>query len=162
MFHYFTSSLALAYVSWLVGMLVNSWLQKTSYYQKWSNLNFITSKPVNRYLGLSGFKWIVKNTFFKYLNQKIKIEGKLEPTTLQTLRKEMTFSEISHLIGFVFVSFFAVYQLAKGAFIFALIIMLVNTFMNMYPSLLQQENKRRIDRLLKVAERSQLASAGPL
>ena len=162
MFHYFTSSLALAYVSWLVGMLVNSWLQKTSYYQKWSNLNFITSKPVNRYLGLSGFKWIVKNTFFKYLNQKIKIEGKLEPTTLQTLRKEMTFSEISHLIGFVFVSFFAVYQLAKGAFLFALIITLVNIFMNMYPSLLQQENKRRIDRLLKVAERSQLASAGLL
>ena len=74
----------------------------------------------------------------------------------------MTFSEISHLIGFVFVSFFAVYQLAKGAFLFALIITLVNIFMNMYPSLLQQENKRRIDRLLKVAERSQLASAGLL
>ena len=162
MLHHFTSSLALAYVSCLVGMLVDSWLQKTSYYQKWSNLNFITSKSVNRYLGLSGFKWIVKNTFFKYLNQKIKIEGKLEPTTLQTLRKEMTFSEISHLIGFVFVSFFAVYQLAKGAFLFALIITLVNIFMNMYPSLLQQENKRRIDRLLKVAERSQLASAGLL
>ena len=61
----------------------------------------------------------------------------------------MTLAEISHLIGFVFVTFFAVYKSLTNNLLFGLIIMAVNTLMNLYPSLLQQENKRRIDKLIK-------------
>ena len=136
-------------MSWIVGMILNSILMKTEYYKNLSNLNIIASKTLNKKIGLDFFKWIVKNTPFKYFNQKLKLKTKIGMTELNVLRKEMTLSEISHLIGFGFVSIFAIIKLANTEYLFALFIMIANTLMNLYPSLLQQENKRRIDRLIK-------------
>lgn len=143
----FIFGISMSVISWIVGMILNSVLIKTDYYKKFSNLNFITSKKLNKIIGIKYFKWIVKNTFFKFFNQKIKVEHK--KTDLTEIRNEMTFSEISHLIGFVFVIFFAVYKSFSVNIIFGLTMMIGNVLMNLYPSLLQQENKRRIDKLIK-------------
>jgi len=129
-----------------VGMILNSILMKTVYYDKLSNLNFIRSKDLYNKIGLKPFKWIVKNTFFKFFNQKIKLENQNDD--LNEIRKEMTFSEISHLIGFTFVTIFAFYKIFSVGLIFGLTMMIPNTLMNLYPSLLQQQNKRRIDSLI--------------
>jgi ABC-type protease/lipase transport system fused ATPase/permease subunit len=94
-------------------------------------------------------KWIVKNTPFKYLNQKLQLKNKIEKADLHQLRQEMTSSEIDHLIGFVFVAAFALVKFYKTEWLFGLTIMAVNILMNLNPSLLQQQNKRRIDRLIK-------------
>jgi len=133
----------------MVGMIVNEVLRKKEYYKNLSNLNLIKSKTLNKRIGLGVFKWIVKNTFFKYFNQKLKLKNKMEKTDLNGLLKEMTFAEISHLIGFGFVTIFALVKLINGNYLFALIFMIVNMLLNLYPSLLQQENKRRIERLIK-------------
>ena len=93
------------------------------------------------------FKWIVTNTFFKFFNQNIKVKSK--GTDLTEVRKAMTVAEVSHLIGFLFVTFFAVYKSFTHHLLFGIIIMVFNVLMNLYPSLLQQENKRRIDKLIK-------------
>ncbi|MHA8061487.1 hypothetical protein PQG22_09440 [Aquirufa beregesia] len=61
----------------------------------------------------------------------------------------MTHAEIGHLLGFIFVSIFALVKFYKTEWYFGLTIMGVNIFMNLYPCLLQQQNKRRIDRLIK-------------
>jgi hypothetical protein len=61
----------------------------------------------------------------------------------------MTLSEISHLIGFIFVMLVAIYQSFAVNILFGVIMMIPNVLMNLYPSLLQQENKRRIDRLIR-------------
>jgi len=148
---YLTFSISIAFISWIVGLIFNSLLMKTKYYKNVSNLNIITSKTLNKNIGIGLFKWIVKNTPFKYFNQKLNLKTKTELTELYVLRKEMTVSEISHLIGFGFVTIFAIGKLANAAYLFAFIIMIINTLMNLYPSLLQQENKRRIDRLIKIA-----------
>ena len=68
---------------------------------------------------------------------------------LTEIRKEMTLAEISHLIAFVFVTVFAIYIIITQNFLFALMIMIVNVVMNLFPALLQQQNKRRIDPLIK-------------
>jgi len=128
-------------------MILNSILMKTEYYKKLSNLNFITSKTLNERIGLKYFKWIVKNTFFKFFNQKIKVANK--KADLTKIRNEMTLAETSHLIGFIFAAIFAIHKTFSVSFIFGLPIMIVNILMNLYPSLLQQENKRRIDELTK-------------
>lgn len=128
-------------------MILNSILLKTEYYKKISNLNFIESKTLNKNIGIEYFKWIIKNTFFKFFNQKIKLENK--KTELTEVRREMTIAEISHLIGFIFVTFIAIYKSVSDNYLFGLTIMVVNILMNLYPSLLQQENKRRIDKLIK-------------
>ena len=111
-----------------------------------SNLNFIESKIFNRIIGINYFKWIVKNTFFKYFNQKIKMgSGNIN---LHELKNEMTLAEISHLIGFLFVSVFAIFYCFKISLAYGVSIMIPNIFLNLYPSLLQQENKRRIGKLI--------------
>ena len=147
MIKYLTFAIAISFISWIVGMILNSILLKTEYYKKLSNLNFVRNKTLNKYIGIEQFKWIVKNTFFKFFNQKIKLKGK--KVKLTDIRKEMTVAEISHLIGFIFVVFFAFYKTFTHNYLFGLIIMIANVFLNLYPSLLQQENKRRIDKLIK-------------
>lgn len=67
----------------------------------------------------------------------------------KTIRNEMTLAEIGHLVGFVFVIFFAIYYCFKVSILAGLAIMIPNVLLNLYPSLLQQENKRRIDQLMK-------------
>lgn len=126
---------------------------KTDYYDKFSSLNFIAQKWANKVIGLAAFKWIVKNTPFKFFNPKLTLKAKSGMDELVQLRKEMTFSELSHLIGFAFVAIFVLIEMVQADFLSALIIMLVNILMNLYPSLLQQENKRRIDRFLKYLNR---------
>jgi len=143
----FTFGISISFISWIVGMIVNGILKKTEFYNKLRNLNFIKNKATNKNIGIGYFKWIVKNTFFKFFNQKIKLENK--KVDLIEIRNEMTLSEISHLIGFVFVAVFAVYKSITLSLVFGLTMMIPNILMNLYPSLLQQENKRRIDKLIK-------------
>ena len=139
--------ISLSFISWVVAIIVNSIFMKTKYYKKLSNLNFIPGKTLNQKIGINHFRWIVKNTFFKFFNPNIKVNHK--QTDLTELRNQMTYSEISHLIGFIFVATFAIYFTFKVSLVYGLSIMIANIFMNLYPSLLQQENKRRIDRFIK-------------
>ncbi|MCF6347673.1 MAG: hypothetical protein L3J20_05150 [Flavobacteriaceae bacterium] len=154
MIKYLTFGISISVISWIVGMILNNILVKTEYYKKLSNLNFITSKALNKNIGIEYFKWIVKKSFFKFFNQKIKLKNK--KTKLTEIRNEMTLAEISHLIGFIFVIFFAIYKSITLNHLFGLTIMAVNILMNLYPSLLQQENKRRIDKLIKRQNITQL------
>ncbi|MFK7814361.1 MAG: hypothetical protein AB8B59_17820 [Maribacter sp.] len=147
MIKYLIFGVSISFISWMVGMILNSILLKTGYYRKLSNLNFVTNKKLNKHIGIEQFKWLVKNTFFKFYNQKIKLKGK--KLELSVIRKEMTIAEISHLIGFIFVTIIALYKSISQNYLFGIIIMIANVLMNLYPSLLQQENKRRIDMLIK-------------
>lgn len=151
MTNYITFGISISIISWMVGIIFNSFLVKTKYYERLSNMNFIASKVLNKYIGIEYFKWIVKNTFFKFFNQKIKLRN--GNADLAEIRKEMTLAETSHLIGFIFVLAFAIYWSIKRSFLFGLIIMIANVLLNLYPSLLQQENKRRIDKLIKRQKR---------
>lgn len=148
-YKYLSFSISIAVISWIVGMTINAILRKTEFYYKLSNLNFLKSDKLNKIIGIGIFKWIVKNTFFKFFNQKLKLKKRIEKTDLNKLRDEMTISEIDHLTGFIFVTIFALVKLYSLNFLFGLTIIIMNIVMNLYPSLLQQENKRRIDKLIK-------------
>jgi uncharacterized protein YacL len=145
---YLMFSISITFISWIVGMIINALLKKTvSYNQELVNFNFIKSEKLNKAIGIGVIKWIVKNTFFKFFNPKLKFDRSVNLTELKTIRNEMTKSEIEHLIAFVFASFFAIIKFYNHNYLFCLIIMIVNILMNLYPSLLQQQNKRRIDKL---------------
>jgi hypothetical protein len=131
-------------------MIVNSFIKDKTYYIKLSNLNFLKNEKYNKVIGLDLLTWVVKNTFFKFFNPSLKLDKTAEISALKNLRKEMTIAEISHLIGFIFVLFFAVYKGISQNFAFGLVVVGINILMNLYPSLLQQKNKRRIDRLIKI------------
>lgn len=149
-YKYLVFGISMAFISFMVGMIIGAFLRKTTLYKNHlSNLNFIKNERLNDIIGIGIIKWIVKNTFFKFFNQKLTLKNKIEKTDLNKLRDEMTMSEIDHLIGFAFVTIFAFIKWYTYNFTFGLTIMLVNILMNLYPSLLQQRNKRRIDKLMK-------------
>ncbi len=144
---YIIFSISIAFISWMAGMILNTGIKNKYFYENLSNLNFIKNKNLNKIIGLGYFKWVVKNTFFKFFNQKIKLKNK--KIELSEIRKEMTIAEVSHLIGFIFVTIVALYKSIPNNYLLGLTIMIFNILMNLYPSLLQQENKRRIDKLMK-------------
>jgi uncharacterized protein YacL len=146
--YYIVYSIAITFLSWIVGLIFGAIIKKTKLFDKLSHLNFIKSKNVNKKIGLGFIKWIVTHTFFKFFNP-MKLKNKIEINDLYALRKEMTSAEINHLIGFIVVIIFSMLKFLNGEFLFALIFLIVNILMNLYPSLLQQDNKRRIDRLIK-------------
>src|SRR5689334_9199824 len=114
-YKYLSFGISISIISWIVGMAIGSVLRKTEFYgQKLSNLNFITGYSLNKIIGLDVFKWIVKNTFFKFFNQKLKLKNKAEKTDIHKLRDEMTISEIDHLIGFMFVTVFVFIKFYKA------------------------------------------------
>jgi len=130
-------------------MVFNSLLRKTKHYDKLSNLTLIKSKALQKKIKLSWFKWIVRNTFFKYFNPKLKLKSKTNICELKDLRQQMNFAELNHLVGFCFVLVFVVVKFANGLYLFGFIMLIVNVLLNLYPSLLQQENKARIDMFIK-------------
>ena len=151
MIKYLTFSFAISVISWIVGMVMNAGLIKTPFYKQYlTKLNFITDENLNRYIGIGTFKWIIIHSLFKYFNPKLSLKKKIMPSELPDLRNEMTIAEISHLIGFVFVMGFILVKVGQGYYLFALIMLIVNILMNLYPSLLQQQNKRRIDKYSKL------------
>ena len=148
-YKYFTFSLSITIISWMVGMIVNSFLRKTQFYRDHLfNLNFIRNEQLNLMIGLPICKWVIKNTIFSFFNQKLTIKKRIDRAGFVKLKEEMTMAEIDHLIGFVFVSVFAVFHFYHGRVALGLTIMTMNTLLNLYPSLLQQANKRRIDKLI--------------
>ena len=136
-------------------MIVNAALRKTEFYGKLSNFSLVKCRKLNRLIGLDAFKSIVKKTFFRFFNPKLQLPSKATTKELIELRQEMTFAEISHFIGFSFVMIFAMIKIIRAEYLFSLWIILVNILMNLYPSLLQQENKGRIDRFLKILSKKQ-------
>lgn len=145
--YYLFFGITVSFLSWIVGRIVYNLIEKTQYLEQLSQFNFISSQRANTLIGIKYFKWIVENTFFKFFNQKIKFKNK--NTDLLTIRTEMLIAEVGHLIGFIFVFLIVLYLLFQADYLFALIVMLVNILMNLYPSLLQQENKRRLDKLIR-------------
>lgn len=159
---YLKFGISISIISWMVGMAVHALIKNRPLYANLSNFNFIRSKRINKWLGVGVFKWVVKNTVFKFFNQSLKVETKVGLPELEALRKEMTTAEVGHLIGFGFgfVLVFAAEKVASGDYLFGLTIMGLNALPNLHPSLLQQQNKRRLDRLIERYRRRVLAADG--
>lgn len=146
---YLSFSISITFISFIVGMILTACIKKSHFYNnQLSNLNFVSSDLTNKFIGVGIIKWIVKNTFFKFLNQKLKFNKKSKISDIKNIREEMTKSEIDHLFAFLFVTLFVITSILDHDYLKAAIMFIVNLFMNLYPSLLQQQNKRRIDKLL--------------
>jgi len=62
----------------------------------------------------------------------------------------MTKAELNHLFAFAFMAIFIGIKIFQQHYLFAVTMLLVNILMNLFPSLLQQHNKRRIDQYLHI------------
>ena len=145
MFQYLASSLAIVFMSWIVGIIAHALLRKTSIYCVMSRLQYAPSPRLYKLLGLPYFKWLVIHTPVKLFNQNLKISSRKD---LQRIYSLMTSAELSHLLGFIFVVFMAIYKGITLNFRYGLVLMILNILLNLYPALLQQYNKQRIIKIL--------------
>lgn len=141
--------MAYTFVSWTIGLIINNLIKNTSFYSKLSSFNFIKHEQTHKLIGLNTVNWIIKNSFFKHFNTKIKFSTRPSISQLKTIRKEMTYAEIGHFIAFIFILVIIILKILNGQLTYAVILFGFNIIFNLYPSLLQQQNKKRIDRILK-------------
>ena len=149
MLTYFLNSIAFTFVSWTIGLILNNLIKNTSFYLKLSSFNFIKHEQTNKLIGLNAINWIIKNSFFKHFNTKIKFTTRPSVSQLKAIRNEMTYAEIGHFIAFIFILGIIILKLLNGQITYAVVLFGFNIIFNLYPSLLQQQNKKRIDRILK-------------
>jgi len=145
---YLFYSISIIFLSMAIGVSVNNFFQKKKFYNKLTNLRLIKSSRLNKVIGLNIFKWIMANTSLNRFNPKLKLKNTSSNTELERLRREMTSSELSHFIAFLAVAIVGIYLLLFQSPVFGIILLTLNIFMNLYPSLLQQQNKSRIDKLI--------------
>jgi len=151
MIEYIGFSVFITFFSWIFGMLLYLPIRNTSFHDRaLCNLNFIQSEELQNRIGLEAFKWVVKNTFFKLFNPKLNLQrnSRNQEHDLKHLRVEMVSAELSHLIAFILICIVSVLVGLIQSIWFGFTLLVVNILMNLYPVLLQQRNKRRIDRFL--------------
>lgn len=153
-FQYFCLSISIVFISFIVGMIVTELIKKTALYESLSHLHFIKNERVHQIIGVGVFRWLVKNTFLKFFNQKIKLNKDMDVTDLQNIHKEMTKAEVGHLIGFLFVILVISFLILQENYLFAGVLFTVNAFANLYPSLLQQLTKSKLD--VRIAKESSI------
>jgi hypothetical protein len=90
-----------------------------------------------------------KTYVFQNFNQKLKFEMRPSVSKLQNIRNEMVYAEIGHFIAFIAILIIIVIKLVNAQLAYAGLLFIFNIIFNLHPLLLQQQNKKRIDGLLK-------------
>lgn len=147
-------SIAITFATMVVGAFIVEALKKSAYYQRLSNLRFIRNDRVNQWIGVGLIKWAVTKTFWRHFNPKLQVVPATDIAGIKALRQEMTNAEIAHLIALVIQTVIILVLGVLGWGMAQLVLLTaMNIFLNLYPSLLQQSNKARLDRVIAVLER---------
>jgi len=118
---------------------------------KWLQLNFIKNEKLNKLIGVGLCKWVLANSFIKYFNRRLQIlVSKPGLNELIELREAMTYAETVHLIGFAYVVGRVLLNIITQVHQNMIAPLFVaNILVNLYPVLVQQLNKRRVNYLIK-------------
>ena len=146
---YFFASISIVFTSMVIGAIINGMIEKKAVYNYFSNLQFIKEDFVYKIIGIKCIKWLVYKTFWEKFNPNIRSKSKPRLDELISLKHEMTKAEVSHLIAFVIVVLVS-FVVLKYILKFMLILNFINIVFNLYPALLQQMNKKRVDSLIKM------------
>lgn len=145
---YILPSISITFGFSVIGMLINNVIKHKQFYNSLTNLNFVVSEKANRLLGVLLLKYIIIHSFWGKFNPLLTIKVKNRETLVQ-LRKEMTYAEISHLICFILILILLpVCYVLKFHDDIIIPLFICNIIFHFYPPLLQQYNKRRLDKAI--------------
>lgn len=141
------------FLSFLVGMLVDAILRRTANYA-WLSSRYLFAKSTSyERLGVLWFRWFLLITPLRYFNTQICFTEKRDLKTLRVIRDNMACTEVSHWSGAVAMLGVTCIVWWHRGLATGLWFLLVNLVGNVYPSLLQQYNKRRLERVIAVVEK---------
>ncbi len=140
----------LIFLSYGLGVLGTMIIKLIGIYEWFENHNYVEDNLTKR-LGVLKLGWVIRNSFLGSFNQKLKYRGRVNHEKLVQLKKDMTFAENNHLNAFILLQILVVFLAFKGIELWQIATYTVlNIIFNLYLVLLQQYNKRRIDRILKM------------
>ena len=139
--------LFLIFTSYAFGIVGTLFLQLISADKWFENHHYIGDEWTKR-LGVLHLRWLIRHSFMGKFNPNLHYKGKLDKDKLQQLKRDMTFAEHNHLIAFIGLQAFIIFLFIGGIALWQIIAYtLLNIVFNLYLVLLQQYNKRRIDKL---------------
>lgn len=139
---------AVLFLSFLVGMMGNAILSQLAIYESFSNRYLFSGAKPYESVGVLWFRKILLATPLRLFNLNIRFSADRKLETLDLVMKHMTNAEVAHWIGFaamLLLNFPAWWYRGTGT---ALAYLILNTFGNLYPCLLQQYNRRRLSRVI--------------
>ena len=143
------------FLSFVVGIVVDPALRRMTNYEWLSTRYLFRNSRTYEALGILWFRRLLEVTPLGSFNRDLKFSKDRDLKTFLRIRSHMASAEMSHWIGFVtmlaltFVAWWHRGTLVGIGYVF------FNLFGNVYPSMLQQYNKRRLCRLIELAERSE-------
>ena len=138
-------------LSMIVGILAVRLLKDTKLYQYINDNTISTDPKFYSFLGTSIIKRLIMNTSLNNFNKEIIVKSpNLDLQELNNLKLKMTNAEVGHIVAFIFLMATTIVLVLLDQDIAVLIILnILNIIFNLYPILIQQQNKLRIDRILK-------------
>jgi hypothetical protein len=148
-------NLKVMFISWVIGHASTLLLNRMISNNKLLKLNFVRSEKVNKLIGVGIYKWVLTNSFVRYFNPRLQITVKKPNLSeLLEIRAAMTYAETVHLIGFSYIIARIIMNIINKEHQMMIVpLIAVNITVNFYPVLVQQLNKRRIERLIMVLEK---------
>ena len=137
------------FTSYGLGVLGTGLIKLIGAYDWFENHNYIGDDLTKR-IGVLRLGWLIRNSFLARFNPKLHYKGGLNQEKLVQLKKDMTYAENNHLLGFFFLQMVVIYLAFKRIEFWQIIsYTILNVILNLYLVFLQQFNKRRINRILK-------------
>lgn len=142
------TAISVAFGFSVIGLLINNGIKHKPFYTTLTRFNFVESEKANRFMGVFALRYIILNSFWGKFNPALKVREKNRETLL-LLRNEMTYAEISHLICFILLLILLpVLYITKYRIDAIIPLFICNIIFHLYPPLLQQYNKRRLDKVI--------------
>ncbi|WP_374676561.1 hypothetical protein [Flavobacterium sp. NRK1] len=130
------------------GLLINNAIKHKRFYNTLTNFNFVRQEKANRILGIFVLKYIILHSFWGKFNPLLTVKERNRETLIQ-VRKEMTYAEISHLICFILILLLLpILYISNYRTGLIIPLFICNIIFHLYPPLLQQYNKRRLDKII--------------
>jgi len=150
---FFENPIALLFASYGIGASITGVIQSRAWFASITNYNWLNDKWT-KYLGVLLLGKIIIATPLRIFNPKLYLKRRPKEKELLQMKKDMDGAEIGHLIGFIVLLILCVVYIFIGkSWKLILGLFLMNIVLNLYLVFLQQYNKRRVNRLLKVYRR---------
>ena len=138
------------FISWMVGHASTLLLGRLIPLDALLKLNLVGNEKLNELIGVGRYKRVLANSVIRHFNRRLRLSVmKPSVSQLTELRESMTYAETVHLIGFAYVIGRVLLDIIRKEHQSMIVpLFAVNVAVNLYPALVQQMNKRRVNSLI--------------
>ncbi|MBK7895077.1 MAG: hypothetical protein IPJ90_09390 [Anaerolineaceae bacterium] len=151
--HLLDNAILFMFLSFVMGVIADPILRRMTNYEWWSTRYLFKDSKTYEKIGILWFQRFLKVTPLGSFNGNIHFTQKRDLATLRAIREQMATAEMSHWVGFIVMLGLTVLAWFYRGAVVGLVYVAFNVLGNVYPSLLQQYNKRRLNRVISALEK---------